>query len=87
MEPKVGDHPIEIYESTNNNGALGGPRVSIHFGSEITEVFDDKKTKFAKGGILMNKQMELVLQGGGMADDGMTKDPVSGNEVPPWIFS
>ena len=83
MEPKVGDHPIEIYESTNNNGALGGPRVSIHFGSEITEVFDDKKTKFAKGGILMNKQMELVLQGGGMADDGMTKDPVSGNEVPP----
>ena len=34
-EPKVGDHPVEIYESTNNN------RVSIHFGSEITEVMDD----------------------------------------------
>ncbi len=34
-EPKVGDHPVEIYESTNNN------KVSIHFGSEITEVMDD----------------------------------------------
>ena len=30
-----------------------------------------------------DQQMELMLQEGGMKDDGMTRDPVSGNEVPP----
>jgi hypothetical protein len=29
------------------------------------------------------KQMEMLLQEGGIADDGTTVDPVSGNEVPP----
>ena len=29
------------------------------------------------------KQMEMILQEGGIADDGTTVDPVSGNEVPP----
>ena len=30
-----------------------------------------------------DNQMEMLLQGGGMRDDGMSRDPVSGNEVPP----
>jgi len=79
-EPRVGDHPVEIYESTNNN------RVSIHFGSEITEVFDDKKSRqFAEGGAVgnMNQQMSFAFEDGGLRDDGMMRDPVSGNEVPP----
>ncbi len=29
------------------------------------------------------KQMEMLLKEGGIADDGTTVDPVSGNEVPP----
>jgi hypothetical protein len=29
------------------------------------------------------KQMEMILKEGGIADDGTTVDPVSGNEVPP----
>ena len=32
----------------------------------------------------MNKQMEMAfMKQGGIKDDGMTKDPVSGNEIPP----
>ena len=29
------------------------------------------------------RQMEMLLEQGGIADDGMNRDPVSGNEVPP----
>ena len=40
--------------------------------------------KFNKGGAVMNDQMEMAfMQEGGIADDGMDVDPVSGNEVPP----
>ena len=39
---------------------------------------------FNKGGAVMNDQMEMAfMQEGGIADDGMDVDPVSGNEVPP----
>lgn len=41
----------------------------------------DKSTKFAKGGIKMEQQMELFEDGGLMQEGGMT-DEVSGNEVP-----
>ena len=45
------------------------------------------KVKFAKGGEVMEKpteeqQMEMMLEGGGLKDEGGTTDPVSGNEVP-----
>ena len=30
-----------------------------------------------------DEQMNMLMQQGGMQDDGMTRDPVSGNEVPP----
>ena len=37
-----------------------------------------------KGGAMMNKQMEMAfMKQGGIKDDGMTKDPVSGNNIPP----
>jgi len=38
---------------------------------------------FNKGGAVMNEQMEMAfMQEGGLKDDGMRQDPVSGNEVP-----
>ena len=41
------------------------------------------KLKFSKGGTAMNRQMEMAfMQEGGMKDDGMDKDPVSGNDIP-----
>jgi len=43
--------------------------------------------KYAEGGVVpMEKQMRLFDEGG-MADDGMDVDPVSGNEVPPGSMS
>ena len=39
--------------------------------------------QFNKGGDVMKEQMEMAfMQEGGLKDDGMDKDPVSGNEVP-----
>ena len=42
-----------------------------------------KRKEFAEGGAVgdMNRQMELFARGG-LKDDGMNMDPVSGNEVP-----
>ena len=30
-----------------------------------------------------DQQMQMILQGGGMKDDGLSRDPVSGNDIPP----
>ena len=39
---------------------------------------------FNKGGTVMNRQMEMAfMKEGGLKDDGMKVDPVSGNEIPP----
>ena len=45
---------------------------------------DSKIRIFNKGGTAMNRQMEMAfMQQGGLKDDGMKVDPVSGNEIPP----
>ena len=41
-----------------------------------------KELEFNKGGIAMDEQMELFGKQGGLKDDGMNRDPISGNEVP-----
>lgn len=52
--------------------------------SGMKEVYDLEKPKFAEGGVTMKDQMEMAfMQEGGLKDDGMDIDPVSGNEVPP----
>jgi len=39
--------------------------------------------QFAEGGtVAMNQQMSFAFEDGGLRDDGMRQDPVSGNEVP-----
>ena len=46
---------------------------------------DNPQFRFAKGGVVkdMDNQMEMALmQEGGLQDDGMSQDPVSGNEIP-----
>jgi hypothetical protein len=54
---------------------------------DITDFDINKNTqfRFAEGGSVkdMDKQMEMMFEEGGIADDGMTQDPVSGNEIPP----
>ncbi len=47
---------------------------------------DGKLRLFNEGGQVMNNrdnQMEMLFDEGGIADDGMNVDPVSGNEIPP----
>jgi hypothetical protein len=39
--------------------------------------------KFAQGGIVEDNQMNRLFEEGGIADDGMSREPVTGNEVPP----
>jgi len=47
-----------------------------------TPIMDGPKD-FNKGGAVMNEQMEMAfMQQGGLKDDGMAKDPVSGNNIP-----
>ena len=42
------------------------------------------KIGLAEGGEVMNRQMEMAfMQQGGLKDDGMKVDPVSGNQIPP----
>ena len=42
------------------------------------------KMGFNQGGKVMNNQMEMAfMKQGGIKDDGMKRDPVSGNEIPP----
>jgi hypothetical protein len=45
----------------------------------------EEPRQFAQGGVVndMNNQMEMIFNEGGIADDGMRRDPVSGNEIPP----
>jgi hypothetical protein len=45
---------------------------------------DGKLRLFNQGGKVMNNQMEMAfMKQGGIKDDGMKRDPVSGNEIPP----
>ena len=46
-----------------------------------TKLSSEVRYRFNEGGMPMKKQMEL-FELGGLADEGGTKDPVSGNDVP-----
>ena len=52
--------------------------------SEMDKNFDLENPRFAEGGAVgnMNQQMSFAFEDGGLRDDGMMRDPVSGNEVP-----
>jgi len=52
----------------------------------LKKMFDMMKQRdlmMAKGGTIMNNQMEMAfMKQGGLRDDGMETDPISGNEIP-----
>lgn len=55
---------------------------------DSTAKFDPEKItspdlRFAEGGIVEEEQMNRLMQEGGMADDGMSREPVTGNNIPP----
>lgn len=53
---------------------------------ELANELQRGTSAFAEGGTVMpntETQMNRLMQEGGIADDGMRRDPVSGNEIPP----
>lgn len=60
-----------------------GPQIgTISVRGKEHPVYQNIKT-FNKGGAVMNEQMEMAFMNqGGLKDDGMKRDPVSGNEIP-----
>ena len=63
---------------------LSNEATVIDFSALIEQGYDLTKPRFAKGGVVTNteKQMNNLFAEGGIKDDGMNVDPVSGNEVP-----
>jgi hypothetical protein len=64
----------------------GAEEVDSPFSPQNILQYAEQPRQFAKGGAVNNmsmKQQMSLFEYGGIADDGMTKDPVSGNEVPP----
>ena len=59
------------------------PQKAIEFNPNI-DFRKNSDQGFAQGGVVndMNRQMNLFSRGG-LGDDGMQRDPVSGNEIPP----
>ena len=51
--------------------------------SDINPIHQQTGHRYAEGGLAMENQMNRLMAEGGLNDDGMTMDPVSGNEVPP----
>ena len=75
------------YKDWERKNILGGPTpYSDEINTEGTgRVLSSKpplpRPNYAKGGTAMKKQMEMFEEGG-LKDDGTSKDPVSGNDVP-----
>lgn len=79
------------------NGFLGlGDYLGIMLGKQDTadlrfgrpqapmvNISNSNSTNFAEGGIVEDTQMRRLMEEGGMTDDGMNVEPVTGNRVPP----
>ena len=79
---KVGTRNLEYKDLTEKSGK----RTSAAKELDITDFnFDPatQKVRFAEGGMVEDEQMNKLMQEGGIADDGMTREPVTGNEIPP----
>ena len=72
----------DMGDSINTGTSSTGTIIDI---SELVDKYKvEEPRQFAQGGVVndMNRQMNLFSRGG-LGDDGMQRDPVSGNEIPP----
>jgi len=87
-DQKVAD-PIFRYFETPNYEAKFNPSSNKRYAegglADKIDFLKNSDQGFAQGGVVdnMNNQMEMIFNEGGIADDGMRRDPVSGNEIPP----
>ena len=91
-DKKKADIKIKLGPMTNEEvlryatGAINFARYAKGIDKELQgfSEFGPTKPNFAEGGTVdMNQQMSFAFEDGGLRDDGMEQDPVSGNEVPP----
>jgi hypothetical protein len=84
--------PTQIVDELGQDGFLKAVRTEnlptreIDFSGVASDGYDLTRPRFAEGGVVkdsMETQMNKLRQEGGIANDGATVDPVSGNEVPP----
>lgn len=59
------------------------PTTGIKIDFSGIEGVDFRVSRFAEGGMVEDNQMRKLFQEGGMTDDGMQVEPVTGNEIPP----
>ena len=67
-----------------NKGGLAGD--IMYTGDEdykVTSSYGEDEMQMNKGGTVDGQMQMAFMDEGGIADDGMDVDPVSGNEVPP----
>jgi hypothetical protein len=55
----------------------------IDFTGLFNSGYDLSRPALAEGGMVEEEQMNRLMQQGGMADDGMSREPVTGNNIPP----
>lgn len=84
--PYIND--VEDTGSTSLIMLVDRPKDSPAVLRDVRAQFDPKKVtspdlRFAEGGMVEDDQMNRLMQEGGMADDGIAVEPVTGNEVPP----
>lgn len=80
---KTEDIPFSGYVRDLKGEDLVVTGTEIDFKGLLDSDHDLTKLKFAEGGMVEDEQMNKIMQEGGMADDGMTHEPATGNEIPP----
>lgn len=66
-----------------NPDELNTTGTEIDFTGLYNAGYDFSRPRFAEGGLVEDEQMNELLQEGGMADDGMSQEPTTGNDIPP----
>ena len=77
-----GTSMMDVGKSILKLGIAGAQLAGKKMGMDIYPT-EDNPYGFAEGGLAMDRQMRTFMAEGGLKDDGMNIDPVSGNEIPP----
>ena len=72
----------KLQSDLNNSDAIKNLREARDRIFKRNKIQENVPSQFNKGGMSMEQQMSLFEEGG-MKDDGLNKDPISGNEIPP----
>ncbi len=81
------DLPYTKEKYYSEGQAIELPRSAIKIDFSGLGDVNFRVSRFAEGGMVEDNQMNRLMAEGGMADDGVAVEPVTGNEVPPGSLS